>query len=66
MAESPAGIRWSSRSGLIKAVSGGLFAELKTSIDDEYSNAGLENPKILLTTSRDPSSRLTQFLKVTF
>ncbi|KAG0504377.1 hypothetical protein M758_11G075200 [Ceratodon purpureus] len=37
--------------------------ELKSSIDDEYSNAGIENPKILLTTSRDPSSRLTQFVK---
>jgi hypothetical protein len=47
-----------------KAVNGGLFAELKSSIDDEYSNAGIENPKILLTTSRDPSSRLTQFVKV--
>jgi len=37
--------------------------ELKSTIDDEYSNAGIENPKILLTTSRDPSSRLTQFVK---
>lgn len=40
------------------------MTELKSTIDDEYSNAGIENPKILLTTSRDPSSRLTQFVKV--
>merc|ERR1712137_1244064 len=32
-------------------------------IDDEYVNAGIEDPKILLTTSHDPSSKLTQFLK---
>jgi len=32
-------------------------------IDDEYVNAGVEDPKILLTTSHDPSSKLTQFLK---
>lgn len=32
-------------------------------IDDEYSKAGLEDPKILITTSRKPSSRLLQFLK---
>ena len=33
-------------------------------IDDEYSMAGLKDPKILITTSRDPSSRLQQFAKV--
>lgn len=38
-------------------------AELRTHIDDEYARAGEEDPKILLTTSRDPSSRLTQFVK---
>lgn len=32
-------------------------------IDDEYVNLGVEEPKILITTSRDPSGRLTQFLK---
>lgn len=32
-------------------------------IDDEYSKAGVVDPKILITSSRDPSSRLTQFLK---
>uniref|UniRef100_A0A0D6R0Z1 Brix domain-containing protein n=1 Tax=Araucaria cunninghamii TaxID=56994 RepID=A0A0D6R0Z1_ARACU len=38
-------------------------AVLKTHIDDEYANAAERDPKILLTTSRDPSSRLTQFVK---
>ncbi|CAM6083305.1 unnamed protein product [Calypogeia fissa] len=37
--------------------------ELGTHIDDEYANAAEKDPKILLTTSRDPSSRLTQFVK---
>lgn len=32
--------------------------------DDEYALAGVEDPKILLTTSRDPSSKLAQFAKV--
>ena len=33
-------------------------------IDDEYAhNAGLEDPRICTTTSRDPSSRLKQFAK---
>lgn len=31
--------------------------------DDEYARAGERDPKVLLTTSRDPSSRLTQFAK---
>lgn len=34
-----------------------------SSIDDEYSKAGTYDPRILVTTSRDPSSRLTQFAK---
>lgn len=33
-------------------------------VDDEYSRAGVHDPKILLTTSRDPSSKLQQFSKV--
>jgi len=37
--------------------------EIKTHIDDEYARAGIHDPKILLTTSRDPSSRLLQFAK---
>ena len=35
----------------------------RTHIDDEYANAALRDPKVLITTSRDPSSRLTQFAK---
>ncbi|KAG8227416.1 hypothetical protein J437_LFUL000425 [Ladona fulva] len=31
--------------------------------DDEYRWAGVENPKVLVTTSRDPSSRLKVFAK---
>lgn len=32
-------------------------------LDDEYAYMGVKDPKILLTTSRDPSSRLQQFVK---
>jgi len=32
-------------------------------VDDEYRNAGCEDPNIVLTTSRDPSSRLKIFAK---
>jgi hypothetical protein len=32
-------------------------------VDDEYARAGIFDPKILITTSRDPSSRLQQFSK---
>ena len=35
-----------------------------THIDDEYGTAGTFDPKIVVTSSRDPSSRLTQFVKV--
>ncbi|BDA43107.1 U3 small nucleolar ribonucleoprotein protein IMP4 [Coccomyxa sp. Obi] len=35
----------------------------RTHIDDEYAHAGERDPKILITTSRDPSTRLTQFAK---
>lgn len=36
----------------------------RTHVDDEYALAGVADPKVLITTSRDPSSRLTQFAKV--
>ena len=32
-------------------------------IDDEYAQIGLLEPKVCVTTSRDPSSRLKQFAK---
>ncbi|KAF8337516.1 Brix-domain-containing protein [Cantharellus anzutake] len=38
-------------------------AEPSTHIDSEYSMAGILDPKIVITTSRDPSSRLLQFAK---
>ena len=37
---------------------------LGNNIDDEYARAGIVDPKIFITTSRDPSSRLLQFAKV--
>lgn len=45
---------------LIGGESGGAVAN---SQDDEYRYAGVENPKIVITTSRDPSSRLKMFVK---
>ncbi len=35
----------------------------KSALDDEYANAGLEDPRVCVTTSREPSSRLKQFAK---
>jgi len=35
----------------------------KTHIDDEYANAGVFDPKVCITTSGDPSSRLKMFAK---
>lgn len=39
-------------------------ADPSTHIDNEYSRAGVSDPKIVITTSRDPSSKLLQFSKV--
>ena len=35
----------------------------KQAVDDEYAQVGLREPKVCITTSRDPSSRLKQFAK---
>ena len=43
---------------------GGGGEGLTTHRDDEYKWAGVEDPKIMITTSRDPSSRLKMFAKV--
>ena len=45
-----------------------LYADLAalTHRDDEYAWAGVEDPKIVVTTSHNPSSRLKQFAKVIF
>lgn len=32
-------------------------------VDDEYADAGVQDPRVLITTSRDPSSKLAQFAK---
>ncbi|KAJ3636268.1 hypothetical protein Zmor_011783 [Zophobas morio] len=40
-----------------------LILELKDHIDDEYAFAGVKDPRIVITTARDPSSRLAQFAK---
>eukprot|EP00339_Tiarina_fusa_P002789 CAMPEP_0117040172 /NCGR_PEP_ID=MMETSP0472-20121206/28134_1 /TAXON_ID=693140 ORGANISM="Tiarina fusus, Strain LIS" /NCGR_SAMPLE_ID=MMETSP0472 /ASSEMBLY_ACC=CAM_ASM_000603 /LENGTH=285 /DNA_ID=CAMNT_0004750839 /DNA_START=16 /DNA_END=869 /DNA_ORIENTATION=+ len=32
-------------------------------VDDEYANAGVEDPTVFITTSRNPSARLAQFAK---
>lgn len=40
-----------------------LRTEPSTHEDDEYARGGVFDPKILITTSRDPSSRLQQFSK---
>lgn len=37
--------------------------EPTTHIDNEYVRAGIQDPKIVITTSRDPSSKLSQFAK---
>ena len=42
------------------------FLEVTTHQDDEYSWAGVEDPKVVITTSHNPSSRLKQFSKVNY
>src|SRR5271170_4249376 len=43
-----------------------LMIDEADQMDDEYYNLGMREPRILITTSRDPSSRLLQFSKVQF
>ena len=43
----------------------GKTATPHSHVDDEYADAGLVEPRICVTTSRDPSSRLLQFAKET-
>jgi U3 small nucleolar ribonucleoprotein protein IMP4 len=40
-----------------------MTQNVKTHVDDEYGDAGLLEPRVCVTTSRDPSSRLKQFVK---
>ena len=39
------------------------IAKSTSNLDDEYANAGSREPKVCVTTSRDPGSRLKQFAK---
>lgn len=41
-----------------------LLTGVTNHMDDEYRWAGVEDPKVMITTSRDPSSRLKMFAKV--
>jgi len=41
----------------------GAQEEPMSHVDDEYSTSGISDPKILITTSRNPSSKLLQFSK---
>ena len=41
-----------------------VHAGVTSHIDDEYQLAGVDDPRILITTSRNPSARLKQFAKV--
>ena len=40
-----------------------LGGSLQSEIDDEYKFGGVQDPKIVITSSRDPSSRLKMFVK---
>ncbi|KAF1759738.1 hypothetical protein GCK72_016205 [Caenorhabditis remanei] len=40
-----------------------IFALKQYEVDSEYRWAGSQDPKIVITTSRDPSSRLKMFAK---
>lgn len=41
-----------------------IYIGVSSHMDDEYKWAGVEDPKVMVTTSRDPSSRLKMFAKV--
>ncbi|KOB78223.1 U3 small nucleolar ribonucleoprotein component [Operophtera brumata] len=49
------------RAAVIGGFSGG--ANTQSSQDDEYRFAGVDDPKIMITTSREPSARLKMFVK---
>lgn len=49
------------KAAAIGGINGG--ANTANSQDDEYRYAGVQDPKIMITTSREPSSRLKMFAK---
>ena len=53
---------WQLKTGFIVCLI--YIVGISSHIDDEYKWAGVEDPKIMVTTSRDPSSKLKQFAKV--
>lgn len=57
-------LEWDDGSPSLSAAGGGEEGGVGTSHeDDEYRWAGVEDPKIMITTSHDPSTRLKKFVK---
>lgn len=52
------------RKNAVEMVGDLAWGEQVDTVDDEYRWAGCEDPSIVVTTSRDPSSRLKMFAKV--
>lgn len=59
----PTELREEARKGAKDLVLDEAQADPKSHIDDEYAKVGTYDPKIVVTTSRSPSSRLMQFSK---
>jgi U3 small nucleolar ribonucleoprotein protein IMP4 len=51
------------RLSALSAADDALHAAPRSHVDDEYARAAERDPKVVVTTSRDPSSRLAQFAK---
>jgi len=49
--------------GQVDAEDARTSAHVRSRVDDEYADAGVLEPRVCVTTSRDPSSRLKQFAK---
>uniref|UniRef100_A0A1I7S608 Brix domain-containing protein n=2 Tax=Bursaphelenchus xylophilus TaxID=6326 RepID=A0A1I7S608_BURXY len=47
----------------LELVEGSYWGDQDDTVDDEYRWAGCEDPKVVITTSRDPSSALKRFAK---
>lgn len=57
-------IEWDDEAPALSSADGGVEGGAGTSHeDDEYRWAGVEDPKIMITTSHDPSARLKKFVK---
>lgn len=55
--------KWDDQGPALVESMGGEASAAGTSQDDEYRWAGVEDPKVMITTSRDPSARLKRFAK---